>query len=495
MLLDFHLAQPPVRPEGDPPRGMGGTPLYMSPEQRVVMHAVTHRQPVPAAVDERSDVYSLGVVLYQALGGSLPLQCPRPPRLEHCNEQVSPGLADVVHRCLAHAPSDRYPDAGALAADLRRHLADLPLRGVPNRSWPERWHKWRRRRPHALVLTCLLALTLAGLLAGGLWFARERRDRVQARLAAAEAALHEGQLLLRSGQYGAAAARLDHGLKLAEETPGGEDLAGRLRAPLRLARRLKSAEELHEIADRVRLAALSARVPEDKLRQLEQSCRELWDHRARILALHEADAPADEAARQVRTDLLDVAIIWADLRLRLTGAGQAAEVRREALRLLAEAEEAFDSNAVLLHERARLARALGQEGEAQAAARQGEALPPRTPWEHYALGRRLLQDGDLSAAAAALERAVEVAPDAFWANFYQGECAFRRQRYREAVSAFRVCVALAPKSAPAYNNRGLAYAHLGERERALSDYNKALAIDPNLTEADHNRALLERQKN
>jgi serine/threonine protein kinase len=495
MLLDFHLAQPPVRPEGAPPRGMGGTPLYMSPEQRLVMQAVTHREPIPTALDERSDVYSLGVVLYQALGGSVPLQCPQPPRLERCNEQVSPGLADVVHKCLAHEPRDRYPEAGALAADLRRHLADLPLRGVPNGSWAERWHKWRRRRPHALMLTCLLVLTLGGLLAGGLWYARERSDQIQSRLAAAEVALREGQLLLRPGQHGAAAARLDHGLKLAESTEGGEDLARRLRAPLRLARRLASAEELHDIADRVRFAALGESVPEADLRKLEKSCRELWDNRARILAFHGADAPPDEATERVQADLLDLAIIWADLRLRLTPAGQAAEVRREALRLLAEAEKAFGPNAVLLHERAGLARALGQEQEALAAARRCAELPPQTAWEHYALGRRLIQDGDLSAAADEFQRAVAQAPGEFWANFYQGACAFRRQQYHEAVSAFRACVTLAPESAPAYNNRGLAYAHLGETELALADYTRALRLDPNLAEAARNRALLQRQKN
>jgi serine/threonine protein kinase len=495
MLLDFHLAQPPVRPEGKAPQGMGGTPLYMSPEQRQVMQAIAHRQPVPTAVDGRSDVYSLGVVLYQALGGSLPLQCPQPPRLERCNAQVSPGLADMVHRCLAHEPRDRYPDAGALAADLRRHLADLPLRGVPNGSWVERWRKWRRRRPHALVLACLLALTLGGLLVltlGCLWYARERRDRLVSRLAAAEAALREGQLLLRPGQYGAAAARLDHGLKLAEGTQGAEDLARRLRAPLRLARRLASAEELHEIADRVRFAALAARVPEGELRKLEQSCRELWDNRARILAFHEADMSPAETTKRVRADLLDVAIIWADLRLRLAKAGRAAEVRREALRLLAEAEKAFGPNAVLLREREGLAGALGQQEEARAAARRRAELPPQTAWEHYALGRRLLQNDELGAAAAEFERAVALAPGAFWANFYQGECAFRRGQYRDAVSAFRVCVALAPESAPAYNNRGLAYARLGEEPRALNDYQRALLLDPNLAAAARNRDLLQR---
>ena len=56
--------------------------------------------------------------------------------------------------------SDRYPEASELATDLRRHLADLPLRGVANRSGRERWRKWRRRQPHALGLIVLI-LTVA----------------------------------------------------------------------------------------------------------------------------------------------------------------------------------------------------------------------------------------------------------------------------------------------------------------------------------------------
>src|SRR5262249_46247520 len=79
--------------------------------------------------------------------------------------------------------------------------------------------------------------TLGGLLAGGLWYEHERGERVQARLADAEEALREGELLLRPTRYGDAAARLNHGLKLAEATEGGGDLARRVRAPLGLGRR------------------------------------------------------------------------------------------------------------------------------------------------------------------------------------------------------------------------------------------------------------------
>jgi len=61
MLLDFHLARGPIHPDGVPPRGMGGTPYFMSPEQQLAMEAVCAGRPVTVEVDGRSDVYSLGL--------------------------------------------------------------------------------------------------------------------------------------------------------------------------------------------------------------------------------------------------------------------------------------------------------------------------------------------------------------------------------------------------------------------------------------------------
>src|SRR5207245_2337612 len=101
------------------------------------------------------------------------------------NPQVSVGLADIIGKCLAADPDDRYPHMAALAADLRRHLADLPLAGVRNRSPAERWRKWRRRRPHGVAL---VGMMLAVLVAGGavglaaVSHATERIDRARAAL-------------------------------------------------------------------------------------------------------------------------------------------------------------------------------------------------------------------------------------------------------------------------------------------------------------------------
>lgn len=143
LLLDFHLAREPV--EVGKGGNFGGTEGYMSPEQATAWEAALEGRPVPTRVDARSDVYSLGLLLRETFVGTEPR-----------------GLRDVVDRCLAIEPSKRYPSAAALADDLRRHLRDEPLRGVPNADSFERWQKWRRRQPKAIPL---LAARAAAVLA------------------------------------------------------------------------------------------------------------------------------------------------------------------------------------------------------------------------------------------------------------------------------------------------------------------------------------------
>src|SRR5262249_6058024 len=99
MLLDFHLARGPVAAAAPAPAWLGGTPAYLSPEQRAAMAAVSQDRPVPQTVDGRSDVYTLGLILYEALAGKLPGPG-EADRLRALNPQVSVGLADLVARCL-----------------------------------------------------------------------------------------------------------------------------------------------------------------------------------------------------------------------------------------------------------------------------------------------------------------------------------------------------------------------------------------------------------
>jgi serine/threonine-protein kinase len=97
-----------------------GTPGYMSPEQCKSQ-----------AVDARSDIYSLGVVLFELLTGELPFQgetsieamymhiIKKPPKITSINTDLPEELDAIVQRALAKKPEDRFDSAGQLAAALR----------------------------------------------------------------------------------------------------------------------------------------------------------------------------------------------------------------------------------------------------------------------------------------------------------------------------------------------------------------------------------------
>jgi serine/threonine protein kinase/tetratricopeptide (TPR) repeat protein len=136
VIADFGIARAVDLAGGSTLTGIGlpiGTVAYMSPEQATAA----------APVDGRSDIYSLGCVLYEMLSGRMAFSGPNlksvlnqqitsDPPLEHLREaDVPPPLIATVRRCLAKAPEDRFQSAGALADALRETLTALPRLSTP----------------------------------------------------------------------------------------------------------------------------------------------------------------------------------------------------------------------------------------------------------------------------------------------------------------------------------------------------------------------------
>ena len=476
MLLDFHLTRGPIEAGDWVADRVGGTPGWMSPEQRAAMDAVEDCRHVTTAVDGRTDIYALGLLIREALGATDSSRKGRDRRpVAHVQTGISVGLADILRKCVAENPSDRYDDAATLAEDLRRHLNDLPLRGVRNRSPIERWRKWRRRHPGALawgVAGFSVVFAAAIALVVSLAAVREHDGQRRAYLAS-------GRSLLATGQFDEAIRTLKRGLDTSKNAPGEGKLTQAIHDEILLAQRGRMANELHDLADQIRFRHGIELPADEDARALLQHCRTILDQRNRLVQSGGGFGPGAE--QRVKSDLLEIAVVWADLRVRLARPNDLDEAKRDALAVLDQSDASYGPSLAIDLRRKALGRKIAATNTITA---------PRTAWEHYDLGRYHLRLGHFEAAATEFRATLSLRPQDFWSNFYEGLCAFRLDDFEDASAAFRTCIALVPQSAICHYNRALAYDALGRTDLARDDYTAAVNLDPRFAKAFLNRGIL-----
>jgi tetratricopeptide (TPR) repeat protein len=162
-------------PEGTIQGQLLGTPAYMAPEQARGEHD---------RVNQRTDIYGLGAILYEMLTGMPPFVAPKTSEIirKVCNEtptpprtiipQIAPALEAVCLKAMSKDPAGRYATATELAQEVQRYVADEPVNAFPE-PWTRKVLRWGRRHKVAvstaagLLVTATVALAVSAVLISG----------------------------------------------------------------------------------------------------------------------------------------------------------------------------------------------------------------------------------------------------------------------------------------------------------------------------------------
>ena len=500
-----------------------GTPLYMSPEQAGQSSL---------DVDTRTDVYALGVLLYELLTGTTPIdpetfrkagldevrriiredEPPRPsarmstlkaaalstvadkrgadPR--RLTRQVRGELDWVVMKCLEKDRNRRYESASALAAEVQRYLADEPVLACPP-STSYRLRKFARRN-HRAVLGAVASLMLAVLLvvAGGWLYLDRTRERervaggVRESLAGAQAAIEAGDLG-QAGQWVAEArgrlgpdpARL--GDLAAEADRVGSEIDTRRADAGRYQQFLELVNDAQDKMGYSQSGNGDA-VAEKALGLYGVQSDDGWV--SRLGASHLTAAQKDRVLEAAYVTLVSLA----DYHIRWLGNG------RRGLDLLKRAEGFHEPTRAFYFARSRCHASAKNAPATADDERRYKGMAGRTAWDYYLPGHTAGWEGDLEEAIRGYEVALRIQPNHYNSLFF---LALRLgtdkiNRRPEAIQALRGCMALRPTDLYPYLNRAEFLQKLGRLDEAEADY--TAAIERAANDADRAQAYQSRAK-
>ena len=453
MLLDFNLAEDVKLRSSISVAQIGGTLPYMSPEQLIAYRDNTGQ------IDGRSDVYSLGLIMYHLLTGVSPFPVRRgrsqvilprmiadrqvtPPLLSVHNSTISPAVESIVRHCLEPNPELRYGSARQLAEDLERQRANLPLLHAPEPSLIERVVKWSRRHPKlasppaisAAIAAILLVIVTIGVQLSLRSKARELEINRQEALASFHD-FHTGYLLAQNLLTTDDVVQIHQGIKQGEKA--------------------LSAYNVLEQADWLEQPKVKELSPDDRAR-LKAEVGEIAFLLARV-------AHFQPVKNERALTFNDIAGTYLDVNARLA----------------------------LLQQRADLTEKMMQTGEYQRLREKLEQVGQFNGQGKFLLACEHTAQGRYREALRHLDAVVIQMPDDFGSWSLKARCHQMLDETAEAFAAYGTAIALRPNFAQSYIERAnMNYATRLNLDQSKADLDQALRLQPNSLEAHLSRGLV-----